>query len=196
MDEKRQGLYEHLASENYIVEDVIDGHTTFAKKLDDIVGWLASPDEEPDAPGTALDELALYLDALGALGGGNPLSAEAMSGITAWYVGNTKDIRAMIRRITAAGGVGSAASLSAGLYLHRRSPLLATLLQSVGAAGLTATGVFAGWFGGKGKLYEMKAKGHIRPLYAIAEGLDAEVSELRQWYEEHPASGQGLSETL
>ncbi len=196
MDEKRQGLYERLACENYIVEDVLGGHTAFAKRLDDIVAWLGQPDDEPDAPGTALDEFALYLDAVGALGDGNPLGAEAMHDITSWYVRNTRDIRAMIRRITAAGGAGSVASLGAGLCLRRRSPLVATLLQSAGAAGLTVTGVFAGWFGGKGKLYEMKAKGHIRPLYAIAQGLDAEVSELRQWYEEHPASGQDFSETL
>lgn len=196
MDEKRQGLYERLAGENPVVQDVIEGHTTFVKKLDDIVAWIGQPDDEPDAPCTALDEFAHYLDAVSELSGGNPLDEKAMHDVTAWYVSHTKDIRSMIRRIAATGGVGSAASLGLGLCLRRRSPLLATLFQSVGAAGLTVTGVFAGWFGGKEMHYAIQGKNSVEPLYAVAGELDAEAAELRQWYEEHPAYEPETPEAL
>lgn len=174
--EQRLALYNTLAVTLPLVEEAVEGVSTFRQALDEMVYELEHPQNESES----IVQFTYYITALELLTGEETVDEKGMTDVINHHVNNTKSIKGVVKALTIGGGVTFGGSLGVGFVIERWYPEIAHLLKIAGTSGLGATGAFRGIVGTQNWLQKKKANKQFAPLYEIADTLDAEVAELYQ----------------
>lgn len=177
-ENERKAVYKALAGDIPLIQEVVEGLTTFREALDEIVYELGHPQHKCTDESVGMALFRDYLMVLEALTGEFPMTGQGMDDVDHYNGDNCTDIRKFIQVSTIVGGGGSAGCLAAGLVLERLYPVLGEYLKITGLAGLMCTPLFRGACGIRSAIWKSAAMKWITPLYEIADTLDAEVAEL------------------
>ncbi len=168
-------MYEEAAAESPLVQEVIQGLTTFKEALEEIITEMYKVGDEP-----ALREFVRYYSTINVLLGGTVLETDEAVDLFKFCLLHSEKASRKFRRDQILWGGSYAVALGAGQYLVRqpRYVQIGLILRAAGMSGVGSTALAELTYGLRGHKLGKKASAMREVLYAAADALDTEVREL------------------
>lgn len=168
-------MYEEAAAKSPLVQEVIQGLTTFKEALEEIITEMYKVGDEP-----SLREFVHYYNTLNILLGGTVLETDEAVDLFKFCLLHSEKASKKFRRDQILWGGSSAVALGAGQYLVRQPKYmqLGLILRAVGMGGVGSTALAELTYGLRGHKLGKKTAAMRELLYAAADALDTEVREL------------------
>ncbi len=167
--------YQDSAADNPLVEEVINGLTTFNEALDEIITEMYKVGDE-----SSLREFVNCYATMSTLLGNSVLEDQERRDLYMFSLLHSVDASKKFRKGQLKFGVGSGVVLIAGEYLVRQSNYMqiGIILKSLGVGGVASTALAEVKYGLRGHKLGKKFSATREALYAAANALDLEVKEL------------------